>query len=162
MLEDTVSGMGLAATGAAVLGRPVTAEDIFAAAGPGTEAARIVEGFLSELSLHLVNLAIAVDPQRVAVGGGISRAWPRLYPPLEQALKAGVPFPPELVQAAHHDASLIGALSLGLEAAGAVPSAYPADPAPVPATRLTGPVTHPAPRPEGPVPNQEQHQTPSN
>jgi glucokinase len=125
MLEDTVSGMGLAATGAALLRRPVTAEEIFAGAGNGAVAAGIVEDFLAELSMHLVNLVIAVDPQRVAVGGGISRSWSRLCPALEQALESGVPFPPELVRAAHADASLMGALALGLEAAGAGPSSYP-------------------------------------
>ena len=39
--------------------------------------------------------------------------------PLDQALKSGVPFPPELVLAAYpFDAPLVGALALGAEAAG--------------------------------------------
>jgi predicted NBD/HSP70 family sugar kinase len=123
MLEDTVSGMGLAAAGTTLLGRPVTAEDVFAADG-ASSLTELVDDFLAQLSLHLVNLVIAIDPQRVAVGGGMARSWPRLYPALEQALKSGVPFPPELVRAAHSDASLMGALSLALEAAGAAPLGY--------------------------------------
>ena len=49
-----------------------------------------------------------------------SRSWERLHGPLEQALKSGVPFPPELVLATYpFDAPLVGALALGAEAAGA-------------------------------------------
>ena len=67
----------------------------------------------------LVNLVIAVDPARVAIGGGMVGSWERLHGPLDQALKSGVPFPPELVLAAYpFDAPLVGALALGAEAAG--------------------------------------------
>lgn len=143
MLEDIVSGIGLAATGARRLGRPVTAHELFAAAGD-PDADAIVDEFLAELGMHLVNLAVAVDPQRVAVGGGIARSWPRLYPALERALKAGVPFPPELVPAAHHDASLIGALSLGLQAAGVGTNFQPG---PAPSGGADNPGTFPPPAP---------------
>ena len=79
----------------------------------------MVAALIGELSTHLVNLVIAVDPARVAVGGGMVRSWERLRGPLEQALKSGVPFPPELVLAAYpFDAPLVGALALGAEAAG--------------------------------------------
>jgi len=123
MLEDDVSGMGLAAAGSRLLGRPVTAEQVFAAApgDPGLDA--IVRAFVLELGHHLVNLAIAVDPARIAVGGGMARAWEHLERPLGQALRCGVPFPPELVLAAHpFDAPLIGALNLAAEAAGTQPA----------------------------------------
>jgi glucokinase len=124
VLEDTVSGMGLAARGSGLLGRPVTAVEMFGTVGDGSPLASLVDEFLAHLSLHLVNLVIAVDPERVAIGGGMTRSWSRLYPPLEQALKAGVPFPPELVRAARpFDAALMGALWLGLRAAGGEPPA---------------------------------------
>jgi glucokinase len=119
MLEDTVSGMGLAAAGSRLFGRPVTARDIFEAAEVDPKADALVSKFIGELSLHLVNLAIAIDPARIAVGGGIARCWGRLRGPLEQALKSGVPFAPELVLAAYpFNASLVGAVALGAEAAG--------------------------------------------
>lgn len=123
MLEGTVSGMGLAAAGSRHLGRTVTAAQVFGAApeDPGLEA--IVAAFIRHLSHHLVNLAIAIDPARIAIGGGMARSWARLRPTLGQALQAGVPFPPQLVLAANpFDAPLIGALSLGAEAAGAAPA----------------------------------------
>ena len=79
----------------------------------------MVSTLIGELSTHLVNLVIAVDPARVAIGGGMVGSWERLQGPLDQALKSGVPFPPELVLAAYpFDAPLVGALALGAEAAG--------------------------------------------
>ena len=68
----------------------------------------------------MVNLAICVNPARIAVGGGLVQSWERLRPGLEQALKAGTPFPPELVPARFPaDAPLIGAVALAADAAGA-------------------------------------------
>ena len=67
----------------------------------------------------MVNLAICVDPERIAVGGGVVRSWDRLQPSLHRALSAGVPFPPELVVARFPaDAPLIGAVALAIDAAG--------------------------------------------
>jgi glucokinase len=120
ILEHTVSGMGLAASGSRLLGRFVTAGQVFDAAQADPQLDSIVSALIGELSPHLINLVIAVDPARVAVGGGMARSWERLQGPLEQALKSGVPFPPELVIAAYpFDAPLVGALALGAEVAGA-------------------------------------------
>jgi glucokinase len=106
MLEEAVSG------GALVL-----------AARGRTEAPalrHVLGDLLDELAFHLVNLTIAVDPQRIAVGGGMVRSWDLIEPRLRTALDAAVPFPPDLVPAAFpYDAPLIGALMLGAEAASA-------------------------------------------
>ncbi len=76
------------------------------------------EEFLAQLAFHLVNLSIALDPERIAVGGGMVRSWPALHGPLRRALDAAVPYPPELVLAAHpHEAPLLGALALAVDAA---------------------------------------------
>lgn len=116
-LEDSVSGKGLEAAAARLLGRPDVAQ-LFALADTDPAAAGIVADFATELAFHLVNLTIAVDPQRIAIGGGLVRAWDRLGPPLTEALAGAVPFPPELVVAAYpYDAPLVGALTLGRAAA---------------------------------------------
>ncbi|MEV5612928.1 ROK family protein [Streptomyces sp. NPDC052225] len=74
--------------------------------------------FLTELAFHLVNLTIAVDPERIVVGGGMVRSWHALHDPLRRALDAAVPYPPPLAPAAHpYDAPLLGALTLAVEAA---------------------------------------------
>jgi glucokinase len=116
-LEDVVSGQALAAA----------ARDLFGTADVGAlfthwdtdpRAGRVCDQFVQELTYHVVNLAIAIDPTRIAVGGGMVRAWDRLGPPLARALEAAVPFPPELVPAAYpFDAPLRGALALASAAA---------------------------------------------
>jgi glucokinase len=114
-LEDAVSGKALEVAAAALYGSP----DVVRLFGDTSPAAtRIVTEFVAELAFHLVNLTIAVDPQRIAVGGGLVRAWDRIGPALADALAGAVPYPPELVVAAFpYDAPLIGAIALGVAAA---------------------------------------------
>ncbi|MEP7055047.1 MAG: ROK family protein [Actinomycetota bacterium] len=120
-LEDAVSGRGLAAVTSEKFGRRLTGAEVFELAETQPAADRIVTVFLDELAQHLVNLAIAIDPVRIAVGGGMVRSWARIGPALRHALDAAVPYPPELVVADFpFDAPLIGALALGVEAASAV------------------------------------------
>lgn len=108
MLEDVVSGMGLWNTA------QISAVDLFERRGD-PEADEVIDRFVRELAFHLVNLAIAVDPERIAVGGGIVRAFEVLRGPLAAALEAHVPYPPELVVGAFpDDAPLRGAVQAAL------------------------------------------------
>ncbi|MFF1565497.1 ROK family protein [Streptomyces sp. NPDC058293] len=101
-LEDVVSGKALSHA---------------ARANGSAELAGHMGEFIDELAFHLVNLAIALDPQRIVVGGGMVRSWAALHAPLRTALDAAVPYPPQLVPAAHpYDAPLLGALALAVEA----------------------------------------------
>src|SRR5262252_2008226 len=96
-LEDMISGQALArrAAGHTADGQPMEAGQVF-------EASRDVPG---------------LDRLLIAVGGGMVRSWDRLRPALQDALSAGVPFPPELVAARFpSDAPLIGAIALALDA----------------------------------------------
>jgi glucokinase len=115
-LEEAVSGKALAATAAELLdGGDVAA--LFEQADSDPRVAQVCADFLAELSYHLVNLAIAINPARVVVGGGMVRSWERLHPTLAHALASAVPFPPELVLAAYpFDAPLIGALAMATAA----------------------------------------------
>ncbi|MZD07636.1 ROK family protein [Streptomyces sp. SID5785] len=89
-----------------------------AAAHGSTELAAHIGTFVDELAFHLVNLTIALDPERIAVGGGMVRSWTALHAPLRRALDAAVPYPPQLTLAAHpQEAPLLGALALAVEAA---------------------------------------------
>src|SRR5215469_452597 len=81
MLEDMVSGLALARR-AARQGRRLTAAEIFAAAVSDPELDDMVTAFVRELAFHVVNLAIIVNPARIAVGGGMVRSWPRIEPVL--------------------------------------------------------------------------------
>jgi glucokinase len=121
VLEDVVSGMGLSKAVGKLTGDgsgSYEAAEVFekALAEPAYE--QVLDEFLTELSYHLVNLAVAFDPARIAVGGGMVGSWELLVGPLTGALGRHVPYPPELVMAAFpHDAALRGAIDIGLELA---------------------------------------------
>jgi len=119
VLEEAASGMGLSAAALRITGEELSAADVFAREAEDPRLAALIETFVAELGFHLVNLAVAVDPSRIAVGGGLVRSWDRLEEPLRKALEAGVPFPPELVIGAFpFDAALVGALELAVDAFG--------------------------------------------
>jgi glucokinase len=123
VLEEVVSGMGLAASGQRQTGHAMTAAEIFAGEGTDPKLEAVVEQFVRELCFHVANLAVAVDASRIAVGGGMVRSWARIGPPLRRALEATVPFPPDLVVGAYpFDAPLVGVLNLALAAAAGEPS----------------------------------------
>jgi glucokinase len=111
-LEDMVSGRALQQRTLR------TAAEVFAAAHTDRELDALVTDFVDELAFHLVNLAILIDPQRIAVGGGLTRSWDRIGPRLGAALRAAVPYPPSLVLGRFpHDAPLLGAVALAVDAA---------------------------------------------
>ena len=73
--------------------------------------------FVSELTFHLVNPAIWLNPVRMAVGGSMVQSWERLRPGLQHALSTGVPLPAELVIVRFPAAApLIGAVALAVDA----------------------------------------------
>ena len=113
LLEEAVSGTALArATG----GR-LTAAEVFAGSVTDVGLARLVSAFMDELEVHLVNLAVALDPERIVVGGGMTRSWERIEGALRRSLKEHVPFEPELVLGEFPtDAALVGALALAADA----------------------------------------------
>lgn len=115
-LEDMVSGQALQRR-AGLQGRRLTAAEVFAASVSDADLNDLISDFLDELAFHVVNLAIAVNPARIAVGGGMTRSWDRIEPRLEEALLSGVPYPPDLVLAHFpHEAPLLGAVSLAVDA----------------------------------------------
>jgi glucokinase len=143
-LEDMVSGQALARRGTelAAPGGQLTAADVFAPGRGDGELAKLVDEFVDELAFHLVNLAICLNPARIAVGGGLVRSWDRIGPGLQRALSNGVPFPPELVVARFpYDAPLLGAVAMAVDAANAPARAraHPPDPAARDGAHLPGP-----------------------
>jgi glucokinase len=116
-LEESVSGKALLREASRILPQASSAAAVFATADdPRIDG--LLTAFVAELSFHVVNLAIAIDPVRIVVGGGMVRSWERLQRGLRAALDAAVPFPPDLVPADFpFDAPLMGALALSTAAA---------------------------------------------
>jgi len=118
-LEDMISGQALARRAAshALPDGLAAVGGVFEASEHDPDLAGLVADFINELAFHVVNLAICLNPVRIAVGGGLVGSWDRIRPGLESALAAGVPFPPELVVARFpSEAPLIGAIALAVDA----------------------------------------------
>ena len=117
-LEDMVSGLALQRRAASQALRP-TAAEIFGAATSDPDLDNLITDFVEELAFHVVNMAILIDPARIAAGGGLTRSWDRIEPRLTAALQAAVPYPPELVLGRYpHEAPLLGAVALAVDAVG--------------------------------------------
>jgi glucokinase len=112
-LEEAISGRFIGERGSLLLGEPLSAADVFAHSD--IRARFIVDEMLAELATHVANLAILIDPARIAVGGGLMSSGDVILPALAFRLGYAVPFPPEIVSARFlNDASLHGAIALAL------------------------------------------------
>jgi glucokinase len=110
-LEEAVSGRAIADRASAVLGRQVTTAEAFALAASERVVRGVVDDAVGLLAAHVANLVVALDPERVVLGGGMSGQADVILPPLTAALRRTVPFPPEVRLAElPDDAPLIGAL----------------------------------------------------
>ena len=128
-LEELVGGRALAARALAAAGSSEPVHDVFHSRDP--VIAHLVQSALADLAAAVANLCVAVDPQRVVVGGGMMAAADVILPVLRAHLDHVVPFPPELLPATFTaDAPLHGAIALA--AAAAVPP--PARPVAIPLT----------------------------
>jgi glucokinase len=113
-LEEFVGGRALGERASALVGAPLSAADAFS--HPGVPATFLNE-WLAELTMNLSNLAIAFDPERIAVGGGLMAHAETILPALRERLGAAVPFPPDVVAARFiQDGALRGAAALAIDA----------------------------------------------
>jgi glucokinase len=114
-LEELVGGRAIGTRGSRLLGGELTAADVFA--HPDPRARLLVDETLAQLAVHTANMAIVVDPARIAVGGGLMGQREAILAALGARLRTAVPFPPELVAARFvQDGSLRGAIALALDA----------------------------------------------
>jgi glucokinase len=115
-LEELAGGRAIGERGSNLLGGSLSAADVFTS--PDVRAGSMVDEALAELSVHVANLAILIDPERIAMGGGLMSSADRILGHMSRRLRMAVPFPPEIVPARFiHDGALRGAVVLALEAA---------------------------------------------
>jgi glucokinase len=116
-LEEFAGGRAIGERASELLGTTVTAAQVFE--NPDPRAGELLEAALDALAVQVANMAILVDPARIAVGGGLMSRSEVILPALERRLRAAVPFAPELVPAQFvHDGPLRGAIALALDEAG--------------------------------------------
>jgi glucokinase len=116
-LEEYAGGRAIGERGSALLGEPLSAADVLARAGSDLEARMLVDETLAELAVHVANLAVLIDPGRIAVGGGLMNSSELMLAALRRRVRQAVPFPPEVVAARFvHDAALRGAVALAIDA----------------------------------------------
>src|SRR5437868_7771207 len=112
-LEEAIGGRFIGERASLLLGEPLSTAELFA--HPDIRARFLVDETLAELATHVANLAILIDPARVAVGGGLMSSGDVILHALTFRLEYAVPFPPEIVPARFlQDASLYGAIALAL------------------------------------------------
>jgi len=110
-LEEAIGGRFIGERASLLLGESLSAAAVFA--HPDIRARFLVDETLAELATHVANLAILIDPARIAVGGGLMRSGDVILRALSFRLEYAVPFPPEIVPARFlNDASLQGAIAL--------------------------------------------------
>jgi glucokinase len=123
-LEEYAGGRAIGERGGRLLGEALSAADVFARAETDLDARMLVDETLGELAVHVANLAVLLDPARIAVGGGLMASADPILAALRRRVGRAVPFPTEVVAARFvHDAPLRGALALAIDAADPVPAA---------------------------------------
>ena len=116
-LEEFAGGRAIGERASRLLGTTVTAADVFE--HPDPRAGDLLEDALDAVAVQVANMAILIDPARIAVGGGLMSRSDVVLEAIERRLRAGVPFAPELVPAEFiHDGPLRGAIALALDEAG--------------------------------------------
>src|SRR6266567_2810243 len=110
-LEEAIGGRFIGERASLLLGESLSAAAVFA--HPDIRARFLVDETLAELATHVANLAILIDPARIALGGGLMSSGNVILRALAFRLGYAVPFPPEIVPARFlNDASLYGAIAL--------------------------------------------------
>jgi glucokinase len=116
-LEEHVGGGPLGARVSALLGRRVTVNEAFEVAESDNRVKDLLDEALDTLAVDIANVAITLDLERIAVGGGLIHR-PEWLGRLDSLLRRAVPFPPDLVIARFsQDAPLVGAVVHALDRA---------------------------------------------
>ena len=110
-LEEAIGGRFVGERASLLLGEPLSTAGVFAHSD--MRAHFLLNEILAELATHVANLAILIDPARIAVGGGLMHSGDVILRALAFRLEYAAPFPPEIVPARFlNDASLHGAIAL--------------------------------------------------
>lgn len=114
-LEEYAGGAGALLRARAELGTEGGAAALLEARDAATHD--FLDDVYGEIALHATNLATALDPERVVVGGGFARTSQDVLHAIRSRLDAFVPYPPQLRRARFGaDAGTAGAVALAMGA----------------------------------------------
>lgn len=120
--EQYASGLALQRMGREVLGRDVRGEEITSAARDGdVVAGRLVRELAQWVGLGLGSLVNVLEPERIAIAGGIARDWDLFAETATAAMIERIeaadrrPHPLLLAAELGHDAGIVGAALLVLD-----------------------------------------------
>lgn len=83
-LEWIASGTAIARQGSEVLGESVSAEDVFNLYEQGNEKIiPLIDGILKVLGQACVTLVNTIDPEKIVIGGGVSKVGDTLFNPIQ-------------------------------------------------------------------------------
>jgi glucokinase len=113
-LEEFAGGGAIARRAATSFG--IGPADLFARYHEDDATRAFIDETINELGFHLANLAIALDPTRIAIGAGLMRSGALVLGLLRDRIARYTPFPVEVMAARYTvDAALMGALELARE-----------------------------------------------
>lgn len=115
-IGEIVFSMKVSASGQLSWRTAPTGEEVFRRSVEGDEEARAeIESFVGGLATGIATVTMAIDPEVVVVGGGLSRAGEALLEPLRRAVMAEIRLPvrPTIIQSELGAESVVlGALAL--------------------------------------------------
>src|SRR6185295_16454850 len=91
-LEEFAGGRAIGERATDLLGEPLTAAEVFK--HPDPRARELLEAALDAQAVQVANMAIAIDPARIAVGGGLMSQADTVLGALQRRLSVAAPFPP--------------------------------------------------------------------
>lgn len=111
--EAYASGAGLSNRATNCFGKKMTTKDLFLAAENDAEKKAFLKDAFNEIGFQIANLAIAWNPEKVVLGGGMMNQFTLIQPVVEDYFRRFVPYQP-IVEKAYfeQDASLFGAIEL--------------------------------------------------
>jgi len=113
--EEALGGRGVSNRAAAIFGRPVEVAELLSRAADDRRAEALLQHLWSEIATLVANLAIAFDPEVLALGGGYVRSDRFPIEDITRFVSRTVPYPPKVVRARFMgDASLHGAVAVAL------------------------------------------------
>jgi glucokinase len=115
-VQDWLGGRAVGERASEVLGRPAGMRELLSLRSSNPEVRDLLEQVWDGIAMVAANLAIALDPEVLVIGGGYIRRQSPLSNRVRERVRRAVPYPPRVVGARFGaDASLHGAAAIAYQ-----------------------------------------------